>query len=313
MRRLQCFLWCAGLLACQDPERLEGHFQDQQAVTGLDADVLTLEPGQTVVDIHSIEGTWALFLQDRQCMHSVGTITESIIWSWYLLDVHEDADSVGNFNASFVAQTRVCHEELSPLVLSLTTMVPDIIPAAQPVRESTGYFLSTEQDGGFVLSEIVEKWGVPGISIDEEMPSKPDDQRVVDQDRDGYPGVTFGVYNVLGKLACEVRVVQRKRLRIRGHVVNSARVEGELWSRIDKVVLESTQALCESNAEFKVSPNGSHFVMVRVDGREGGYNFDFDEDGAVTCEELNDNLELFMSSHQLVLPKPDNESCRAAE
>lgn len=89
------------------------------------------------------------------------------------------------------------------------------------------------------------------------------DPRVIDQDRDGKPGVTV---RIRGTVTGEVQIVQRAFTRLRGLPQGKDRVEGIVrWSREQKV-LGATNPLLRSPPQARPHPDmsRSRFRMRRV-------------------------------------------------
>jgi hypothetical protein len=157
----------------------------------------------------------------------------------------------------------------------------------------------------YFSTELFEAWGAHDLGLDDPLPATPDDPRVYDQDEDGHPGVTL----VLGNDLCEIYIVQRTRTRLTGAVVDGARVEGTFSADLDKVVLDATQTLCKGANTVTPSALPSRFVLVRIDGRNGAYDFDLDHDGDIGCDEIAEARRFFTESGTAAPREPDQAAC----
>lgn len=300
------------LVACSDIEPGPGLFGDRDAATLSNRDGQAPDDdggGGIPLRLDAPAGTWGLFVEDRKCMAALGTSVENIIWSWYRVEITEEAG--GDDARRFLRQrVELCNQELSPFVGGLLTLVPDAIPAGLPARAITAFLIGAEPGSTYVSDELVDLWGAEGVGPDEALPESVDDPRLVDHDDDGAPGVSFVLANSRGDPLCEVRVVQRTRLRISGQVVDATRVEGTLWSKLDKVVLDQTSPLCGTEAQLVPSPTPSRFVLVRLDGGSNGLTMDLDGDGTVTCSEITGAKDVLHEQPALKRIEPDDAVCK---
>lgn len=248
-------------------------------------------------------GQWMLFVEDHNCLVDAGDPVESIIWTWYLVDL----EPAGQGRAALTLRSRICRQELSPLAFGFLSVVPDVVADTGDEQE-TAAFLVGEASGALFLSDtIVDYWGVEGLGDGEAVPPSADDERVVDQEGDGNPGVTFPVTTRNGRSICEVYVAQRIRAALEGRVRNARRIEGAAATGTDKAVLAASTELCASG---DVVPNmaGNRFSLVRIDGVDGAPDADMNGDGAVDCGELREGIEALMGAYSLVRSEPDSDT-----
>lgn len=297
-------------VGCVELEPGVSTFPDQDAAVGFDArvtrDLGTVDAGGALEDP---VGQWALFVEDRKCMSAIGAVIENVIWSWFLVDVIE----VGAIGEGQILRKRVrlCQQTLSPLVGGLRTFVPDVVFDVLPSLDMSGFLLGIEPGDAYLGAELVAYWGMTDIGIETALPTAVDDPRVIDQDEDGHPGVSFITTNPLGEPICDVRVIQRTRLHLDGQVDGATRLSGTAWGQLDQVVLDSSSPLCASNTTFVASPTPSRFVMVRVDGEGGaGLDVDLDEDGTVRCAEVKDAEAVLEAMGGVMRMAPDNSVCQ---
>ena len=294
---------------CVDVDPGTGRFPDQDAAVGFDMRrVGDGGPDEVGGRLDAPVGQWALFVEDRKCMSAIGAVIENVITSWYLVDVLE----VGQAGEGTILRKRVrlCTQTLSPLVGGLRTLVPDTVLDRLPSLDMSGFLLGIEPGDAYLGAELVAYWGMTDIGIEAALPRR-GDSAVIDQDEDGYPGVSFITTNALGEPICDVRVVQRTRVRLDGVVDGSTRLSGEIWSQLDQTVLESSSPLCASATQFVRSPTPSTFVMVRVDGEGGaGLNADIDGDGQIDCVDIRAAQAVIEAMSGATRTPPDDSVCR---
>ncbi|MEZ4451797.1 MAG: hypothetical protein R3B09_20205 [Nannocystaceae bacterium] len=96
---------------------------------------------------------------------------------------------------------------------------------------------------------------------DEPLPTSPDDPRVVDQDRDGRPGVTI---RIRGIVRGSIYVAQRSWTRLRG----ARRADGGYAGAVDfgteQVVLGATSSRLDTPPPARPLPSASRFELVPV-------------------------------------------------
>lgn len=296
---------------CVDLEPGTSHFADQDAATP--PDMVMLGDGGPEADAGALldnpVGQWALFVEDRKCMSAIGAVIENVIWSWYLVDLIE----VGPAGTGQILRQRVrlCHQELSPLVGGLRTFVPNAVIDSVPTLDMSGFLLGQAPGDAYLGAELVAYWGMEDIGIEAELPTTVDDPRLVDQDGDGHPGVSFITANSLGEPICDVRAAQRTRVRLDGAVDSAVRLSGSVWGRLNQSVLVSSSPLCATEARFAPSPSPSRFIMVRVDGEQGArVDIDLDENDAITCAELRSTRSVIEAMSGAERIDPDDAVCR---
>ncbi len=310
MRRLLAL--AVALWGCSSVERGDGLFPDLDAAPADAAPPLT--DGGLRVDmgatgpLEDAAGQWLLWVEDRKCLEALGTSVENIIWSTYLVDVAEVSED--DLQVVLRQHVRLCGQELSPLVAGLRTVVPAAIPESLEPHYLSGFLLGRDPGDAYFTAELVDLWGATDIAPVEALPTSVDDPRVRDTEGDDAPGVTFVVVNRNGEPACDVQVVQRTRLRFRGTVLGPDRIEGEVESAVDKVVLAASSGLCSVDNDLPPSAGESRFVLRRAAGAAGGLNLDFDGSGTLDCAEVRDAEQLLMQAGTFPRATPDDQLCR---
>ncbi|MEE2789845.1 MAG: hypothetical protein VX589_21065, partial [Myxococcota bacterium] len=192
--------------------------------------------------------------------------------------------------------------------LDLRTVVPRPLTDGLPTRDVSGFLVDRSPGSAYVTEAFSDLWGVSVLANSESLPDSSDDERVVDQDEDGQPGVTLKVTNDSGDEICEVYVVQRTIFQLEGTVVSRRRVSGEVRSTSSKTVLASSAALCASG-DIAPSFAPSRFFLVRIDGREEGIDLDEDMSGRVDCDEVRSGLREALGTYGIEKSTPMSENC----
>lgn len=215
--------------------------------------------------VGSLEGTWAN-VQQRQ----------AVVNSAALEDVSRQYTSLslwrveGSGERPRVRSTS-CHVEVESPDSPVVTTIPEALVRSIPVQELDCLFEARE--GGIRMHQAphVE---VRGAILDDPegdpLPTDAQDPRVVDQDRDGQPGVTVLLSGIVDGA---VFVVQRIRIELDGCSTESGDFEGRvLWSE-EQVVLGSDSPILLMQSVITPVLSESRFQMKRI------------PDGA-TCEDL---------------------------
>jgi hypothetical protein len=289
-------------------QRGEGRFLDQDlGAVDAAADGGPIQGDATLGDdLTAPAGTWMLFLEDATCLTALGQHKEQIIWTWYSVKVEDEGPGGADGERHLAERLRFCHQDVSPAVAGLQTYVPDLIPQHLPEEHLEAILLGPHPGDRYVTTELFETFGLKDIGESEPLPTTADDGRVVDQDADGHPGVTLE----LGNNLCDIYIVQRTRSRLTGTVRNAGLVDGTFWSTLDKVVLDATQPLCKTSNVVSTGDHPSRFVMVRVDGVGGAYDFDLDHDGDIDCDEIAQAHRFFAETGVAKPRDPDATACQ---
>lgn len=300
----------AALAACSTAftgcavESIDGRFPPQERV-GADAGPVDLGAvlDATATPISTATGTWLLFTEDRRCLFAVGDAIEAMIWSYYIVET----EPTGPGRPTLTQRTRMCRQELSPLALGFLSVVPDAVPDGAPDAEFDGFLADFEPGSAYLTGTLAELWGAEGVAADEALPLDPDDPRLVDQDGDDEPAVTFPVTTPTGNELCQVFVTQRMTHALRGAVVDARRIEGTTESTTEKNVLAASSDLCASG-DFVQNDAQDTFSLVRIDGVDDAPDLDADGDGAVDCDELRAELDEIIALYGLTRSEPDADT-----
>jgi hypothetical protein len=125
------------------------------------------------------------------------------------------------------------------------------------------------EEGGEIIFEQPAYLETRGAVLEnpetDELPVDPEDPRVIDQDGDGFPGMTVDV-TLFGFLRAQIYVVQRVQYQLQGVVTSADRIEGLIEWADEQVVLDATSAMLLAGSESfpDPDPNQHVFVMLRA-------------------------------------------------
>jgi len=172
--------------------------------------------------------------------------------------------SIERVSHSFFLEERPCHAESAGAPLT-STEVPDAVPRANHPTRAEAVF--READGA-ILFDREETASVVGAQLqherDEDLPTRADDPRVRDSDRDGHEGVTI---RLSGVLSGDIYVVQRTRGAYHGKLEGDGRFSGSIFDRSDQTVIGSTSPLLNQNipSHPRNEPGTNRLALIRLD------------------------------------------------
>jgi len=219
-----------------------------------------------------LQGTWAM-LQVYPRIAQLPLVGESTQTSHVvqLVDVQQNG-------MSLVMTDRYCFTAIEESSSLATTEIPDAFMRA--LRPSPREATLGEQDDVITFTQT-RYFEIRGAVLKnpetEELPVDPADPRVIDQDGDGFPGMTVNV-TLLGLMEAQIYVVQRVQYQLQGVVLSMDRIEGLVAWTDEQIVLEATSPLLMAGSESIQDPDPTKhfFVMLRAE-----------EDW--TCEWLREN------------------------
>jgi hypothetical protein len=162
-------------------------------------------------------------------------------------------------------KSTVCDISIKSDFDGIRTVIPDRFIAA--LSETTRVGKITQSTLGPMLS-VAPHTEVVGASLrqpeTERLPTRPDDFRVTDPDKDGRPGITI---RIEGLVDGDIYVVQRGRDAYAGRFVSDDRVRGTVQWSAEQVVLDSTSIFLGDPPPTRPhnDPSRSSFEMVRLD------------------------------------------------
>ena len=187
------------------------------------------------------------------------TSAASVLTTWKLADWHQDGTVV-----EWVETT--CGME-STEVFDTQTLYPDAFVASMAPETRQGTLSSTQVGATFAAGPYATLVGVVlDDPLTDPIPTSADDPAVVDQDQDGFPGVTVHiVQDLLGE--GDVYVAQRTITSLEGSVVSPSRVEGLLDAVSEQSILDASAwwLSLPTNSRPDDDPSHSWFVYEEVE------------------------------------------------
>jgi hypothetical protein len=169
---------------------------------------------------------------------------------------------------SLTISNRYCFsivEDTSPLS---DTEIPDAF--MQSLHPAPCNATLQEEEGEFTFHQE-KQIEIRGAVLDnpetDELPTDPDDPRVIDQDEDGFPGLTVNI-NLLGLSDEQIYVVQRFQYELDGRVVSPDRIEGLIQWTDEQEILAATNQMLLAGAESEPDPDPSKHVFVMLRAQE---------------------------------------------
>ena len=295
-RSLNCLaaLLLLQALACE-PELKPGGFEDQSRPDVGGGEGSGDAGGQAEVDFADMEGTWALAVDLSSCAVLFGVTTETrnrtvarvkiTQEGLKLSEVHDDCES-GN----------------TPIAGLDITVPVATVNSGNPM-EVTGVLFGPYPGGVYRNLSKARVWG---IELDDPLADpfptseEVDDPRIFDADMDGNPGVTLDINGG----SCQIYIAQRSIEALRGNLMPDGSIEGDGSLFTLTAFIDATNPLCATPYEVLGNDERgeNYFRMVRVDER--GLDFDANDDGEVSCEEI-----LVHRDELITFKEPDDARC----
>jgi len=169
--------------------------------------------------------------------------------------------------AALVMTDEYCFTVIEESSALATTQIPDeFMRSLRPQPRAA----TLREEGGETVFEQAPYLEIRGAILEnpetDDLPTVPEDARVIDQDEDGFPGMTVNV-NIFGLLEAQIYVVQRVQYQLRGVVVSADRIEGLIGWTDEQNVLDATSPLLLAGAESVADPDPAKhlFVMLRAE------------------------------------------------
>lgn len=289
--RLGVAVAAALALAGCEPDATPGDFQPQvlDAVSGGDS-ITSADVSASA----SLSGTWMLATDWSTCVEIPETPTE--LRTYKLLKVKIVQDGLK------LTETREVCSVTNTAILGQITVFPEALIktfAVQTIQSSIfGFGLGAGYTSGLDEQTVGVQLTDP---LGEEMPTDTNDPRLVDQEKDGHVGATL----LVGKI-CQAYVASRALSTLSGTLVAPGRIEGKGHHETTQSFLDGSSPFCTQSFPTPANQAGSVFAMQRVG--EGGLDFDFDDDGEVTCAEI---IQGQATQPILTWVAPDNTTCGA--
>jgi len=156
---------------------------------------------------------------------------------------------------SLLMTDRYCFTVIEESSSLASTQIPGTFMRALRPRPRTATLREHDGELGFEQARYLE---VRGAVLDnpeiDELPLVAEDPRVIDQDEDGFPGMTVNV-SIFGLLEAQIYVVQRVQYELHGVVLSADRMEGLIQWTDEQNVLAATSPLLLAGAESEQDPN----------------------------------------------------------
>lgn len=219
-----------------------------------------------------LEGTWAM-LQVYPRIAELPLVGDSPQTSYVvqLVDVEQEG-------ALLRMGDRYCFTHIEENTFLAKTEIPDTFMRSLRPHPREATLREQGEELRFEQASYVEVRGAilenPETDV---LPLGPDDPRVIDQDADGFAGMTVNV-SLLGLIQAQIYVVQRVRYVLQGVVVSTDRIEGLVDWTDEQVILSATSPLLLAGAESRPDPDPAKHIFVMIRAQEDW-----------TCEWLRDH------------------------
>lgn len=216
------------------------------------------DSSEAPAELPDIEGVWAQKLVTP-------TVTDvPVVGEVISQTITFQRIEVAQSNAKLELTEETCSVDIESNQNTVRTVVPDrFVEHIETIEREAE--LRRRDDGVYLYAPKATKFfGVELDDSDAELPDDPNDPRVIDQDRDGNPGMTV---EVEGLMSGELYLVQRSWDALWGKFVDDDRLGGRVEWNTDQVVVERSGRvfgeISESNPH--PDPEQSYFRMRRVD------------------------------------------------
>jgi len=174
---------------------------------------------------------------------------------------------VSQSGSEIIMQDAYCFTDAEPSTPLFLTRIPDEVMRSICPDPRTVQLEQT--DSGIRMSQ---DWHVEvrGAMLDDPendaLPTTPDDPRLVDQEGDGFPGMTIEV-ELVGLYTGATYAVQRYRYRLYGDVIDENTIIGFIEWTSEQTVIAATNDLFLLPFEDYTDPDSTKhkFIMTRVD------------------------------------------------
>lgn len=214
--------------------------------------------GAEPTDLPDLEGRWAQrFVQTAIADPPIIGKTTSWMYSYYIVEVRQQGQEV-------TLWSHPCDFTIESDAPFVRTTFPAKFVRAVPDNRRTGTLRRT--DNGVELA-VDRHTVVLGANLRhktaEQLPDSPEDHRIIDDDRDGHPGVTV---KIEGLLNADVYVVQRGWDRYTASPTSDSRLRGLVDWNAEQRVVGSTSIFIRKTPPIEPhsDPERSYVEMVRL-------------------------------------------------
>ncbi len=204
-----------------------------------------------------LNGTWAQ-LQVTTSVSEIPIVGDVIGTTKSLLIVKVEQDG-----GDLKLKETICDIEITSTASRVDTIIPR---AFQKAASGTRRVARVWYEDGELQFQEKPKTVVLGAKLDkisDALPEDEDDERIVDSDKDGHPGLTVKVRGIIDG---EIYVVQRGWNKLRGKF-DGEMFQGKVTWKSDQKVVDASRMLLNSNTTSKPHGNASknYFKMKRID------------------------------------------------
>lgn len=217
----------------------------------------TLDTGEALDRAYALQEVLSILMDNPNPLDP--TSAASVLTTWKLARWHQEGTAVE-------WEETTCGME-STEVFDTQTLYPAAFVESLSVQTRQGTLSANQVGATFTAGPYATLVGVElGSPLTDAIPTSPDDPAVVDQDQDGFPGVTVHVVqDLLGE--GDVYVAQRTITSLEGTVASTSRVEGLLDATSEQSILDASAwwLSLPTNSRPDDDPSHSWFVFQEVD------------------------------------------------
>lgn len=262
------------------PEESEGRFPDQ---------ILETDAGETAIDeiqlgtgsgTGTMDGTWLLIHEQSNCVEALSFLDEALSVTFEIVEIEQNGNQLRETH-------NVCSLRLTKLLQLETTFPQAAAQSVNPIIVDDSYVSLVGRGGGYASGVEYQPFGLDWPDpLTGDHPEDASDPRVVDGDGDGNPGITLEINGGADNNGCDMYITQSSVLRYHGTFTTPTLIEGNSVTFFEQEVMGASSTLCGVPRNLYPNDAFSRFLMARIDGQGGAPDFDFDEDGAITCEDI---------------------------
>ncbi len=280
----------ASLIAGCALEAGQSAFDDQE----IDPDEINeVEPPSDILGegggAGTMAGTWLKFHQASSCVLG----QEQVTHAYYLVEIEEHG-------AGLKEERRLCELEMSAVLGFRPLATRQVLESIQFPHVDYAYMSNLLEGGIYTSSTEVALWGIElEDPVGDSIPVEVDDERVIDGDGDGNPGVSLE----LEGSGCERFMGQRQIIRYFGTLLAPNDIRGTSTTLTDIEVYGGSASVCELAPNVEGNDEHSLFRMVRIDGLGGAVQVG-DGDGPVECDDIGAYIDEIWEAREA-----DDDNC----
>jgi len=211
-------------------------------------------------DLPDLSGRWAKYMVQTSSikMPIFGDISDTEVRSLLLVEAEQNGTDL-------TLTMTACAIEMVSEDAIVETIMPDAFVAALETAIRPGLLIPKGDSISVHAPPFYELRGVDLENPEEDpLPTDPEDPAVIDQDNDGFPGMTI---RLKGAISGDLYIVQRSWTQIQSTEISEDRISGYVVWGEEQVHLGSTSEVLRSVAVeswVKDDPSAHTFEMVRA-------------------------------------------------